>query len=304
MQDQIRQIQERCKVAFAKAKELYGLDLSNVGIRFDLKGRAAGMACMRGVRGAPHFYMRFNRDMLTREAFEHQLNNTVPHEVAHIVCFMNPKLGRNHDSGWERVCIALGGTGLTRHQEEVVMGKGTTYEYTTDRGHKVRIGDRHHRKVQAGNPLIFRKGKGAINQFCSYSIVGMNGRTLANPIVRQAPNAPANIEAAVRSEQPNAEEMARRAALVEQMKKAQSMLKPVQRPAPVLTPAVAARPAATGESKAAISRRIMLAGYNSRKGYETIIAEMIAANGYDRQLARATFKANAPKVGIPASFYS
>jgi len=296
MQDQIRQIQERCKVAFAKAKELYGLDLSNVGIRFDLKGRAAGMACMRGVRGAPHFYMRFNRDMLTREAFEHQLNNTVPHEVAHIVCFMNPKLGRNHDSGWESICIALGGTGLTRHQEKVVMGKGTTYEYTTDRGHKVRIGDRHHKYVQGGGKLTCRKGKGSVNQFCSYSIVGMNGRTLANPIVRQAPNAPANIEAAVRSEQPNAEEMARRAVMVEELRRRQAVR--------VLTPVVAARPAATGESKAAISRRIMLAGYKAGKAYETIIAEMIAANDYDRQLARGTFKANAPKVGIPASFYS
>lgn len=296
MQDQIRQIQERCKVAFAKAKELYGLDLSKIDVRFDLKGRAAGMACMRGMRGTPYFYMRFNRDMLTREAFEHQLNNTVPHEVAHIVCFMNPKLGRNHDSGWERVCIALGGTGLTRHSEEVVMGKGTTYEYTTSNGHKVRVGDRHHRRIQGGETLTWRKGKGSVNQFCSYSIVGMNGRTLANPIVKQAPNHPAQIEQAVRGTQPDAVEMARRAAMVEELRRRQA--------AHVLAPAVVARPAVAGESKAATSRRIMLAGYKGGKSYETIIAEMIAANGYDRQLARGTFRANAPKIGIPSSFYA
>lgn len=300
MQDQIQQIQERCKAAFAKAKELYGLDLSNVGVRFDLKGRAAGQAYRRG----DQYGMRFNRDMLTREAFDHVLNNTVPHEVAHIVCFMDPRLGKNHDSGWEKVCRALGGTGHTRHQEDVVMGKGTTYEYTTTAGHKVRVGDRHHRKIQAGTTLQYRKGLGSINQFCAYSIVGHRGRTLANPIVRQAANHPANIEAAIRAPQPEAAEMARRAAMVEELRRRQAITAPVQRPAPVLAPLVAAQPAVAGESKAATSRRIMLAGYKGGKSYETIIAEMIAANGYNRQLARGTFKANAPKIGIPGSFYA
>ena len=60
----------------------------------------------------------------------------------------------------------------------------------------------------------------------------------------------------------------------------------------------------TGESKAAISRRIMLSGFKGGKSYEEIIAAMQAANGYDRQLARGTFKANAHKVGIPESFYA
>lgn len=300
MSTQIQQIQERCQQIIAKAKELYGLDMSGVQIRFDLRGRAAGQAVMRGI----HFAVRFNRDMLTRSAFDHVLNNTAPHEFAHIACFMNPNLGRNHNSGWERVCLALGGSGATRHKEDVVMGKGTTYEYITDNGHKVRIGDRHHRKVQAGTTLTFRKGKGAITRACTYSIVGMNGRTLANPIVKRPIGQPAVIEEMAREPQPAAAEMARRAAMVEELRRVQAMLRPVQRPNPALAPVAAARPAAPGESKAATSRRIMLAGYRAGHGYEAIISAMIAANGYDRQLARATFRANAPKIGIPASFYA
>lgn len=297
--EQIQQIRARCAVALAKAKELYGLDLSNAEIRFDLKGRAAGQAYRRGGR----YGMRFNFDMLKREAFDHVLNNTVPHEIAHLVCFANPMLGRGHDYGWARVCTALGGTGATRHQEEVVMGKGTTYEYTTNNGSKVRVGDKHHRSIQAGRTLTWRGGKGSVNQFCTYSIVGISGRTLDNPIVRQAPNAPAVIEQAMRAPQPDAVEMARRAMMVEALRRQQLNAKPVQRPVPVLTPVVTVRAAVAGESKAATSRRIMLAGYIAGKSYTTIIDEMITANGYDRQLARGTFKANAPKVGIPATFY-
>lgn len=288
----------RCKEVVALAKTLYGIDMSQVQIGW-CKGRAAGKAGGKRLYDTvmSNYYVKFNYDMLSREAVEHVDANTVPHEYAHILGYINPeRFGRKHNALWAKTCRELGGNGVRCHDEEVVMGKGTTYEYTTTKGHTVRIGDRHHRKVQAGTTITFRKGKGAINQFCSYSIVGMNGRTLANPIVRQAPNAPAVIEQALRAPQPDAVEMARRAAMVEELRRRQM----TRVPAPV----VAARPAVAGESKAAISRRIMLAGYNGRKGYETIIAEMIAANGYDRQLARATFKANAHKVGIPESFYA
>jgi hypothetical protein len=92
--------------------------------------------------------------------------------------------------------------------------------------------------------------------------------------------------------------------MVEALRRAQVVTNTVRRLELVLTPAVTVRPAAPGESKAAISRRIMLSGFRAGHSYETIINAMIAANGYDRQLARGTFKANAPKIGIPASFYA
>src|SRR5574337_453766 len=105
MQTQAQLILDKCNEVVAKARELYGLDLSKVQIRMDLRGRAAGVAMRRG----GIYTVRFNRDMMTREAFDHVLNNTVPHEFAHIVCFMNPSLGKNHDYGWARVCERLGG---------------------------------------------------------------------------------------------------------------------------------------------------------------------------------------------------
>lgn len=92
--------------------------------------------------------------------------------------------------------------------------------------------------------------------------------------------------------------------MVEELRRRQLVITPRPNPVHVPTPAVTLRPAAPGESKAATSRRIMLAGYRAGQSYETIISAMIAANGYDRQLARGTFKANAPKIGIPSTFYA
>lgn len=266
-----QQIIDKCKAVFVKAKELYGMELlDKVGIRFDLKGRSAGMACRRGTQ----YYMRFNRDMLTREAFEHVINDTVPHEIAHIVCFMNRSLGSNHDAGWARVCRQLGGSGARTHDEEVVYGKGTTYEYTTDRGHKVRMGDRHHAVVQAGRTLRYKGGKGTVTKECQYSIVGVQGRTLAAPRTIVPPKSVAPTPAPmvrVVTTQPIA-----RAAVVPD--------------APHF---------AAGASKASIARSIMLAGHTRGQTYEQIITAMMLACGYDRQLARATYKANAAKVGVP-----
>lgn len=277
-----QQIIDKCKEVFAKATELYGLDMGRVGIRFDLRGRAAGMACRRGAQ----YYMRFNRDMLTREAFDHVLNDTVPHEIAHIVCFMNPALGSNHNSGWERVCVALGGNGARCHKEDVVHGKGYTYEYTTDRGHTVRIGDKHHAHVQRGMPISFKRGMGTIRLNSPHSIVGHAGRTLPTPIVRvAAPTKEVPVQAIVPASVPVANPV------VQAARGSYTIGVAAPRTPATVMPA--------GTSKAAMARAIMLSGHSRGESYENIIAAIMHATGHDRQLARATFKANAAKVGCP-----
>lgn len=256
-----QQIIDKCKAVVEKAKTLYGVDLSNVRVSFDLKGRCAGVASMQ----YGQYMVRFNRDMLTREAFDHVLNDTVPHEYAHIVCFMNPRLGRNHDYGWANVCRQLGGSGGRCHSEEVVYGKGTTYEYVTDRGHKVRLSDKLHKKVRAGQVLRYRKGLGNVSLASAYTIVGMQGRSINNA-------------ATVAPVQPTA---------------------PVAPVAPV-APRVEREHA--GETKANKVRRIMRSGYQEGKTYEEILNAMMLVTGHTRSLSRSYFKFNAAKCGIPESF--
>lgn len=280
MQDQIQRIKDRCNAVVLKAKELYGIDLSTVQVRFDLRGRCAGQA----MRKAGVYIVRFNRDMLTREAFNHVHDNTVPHEYAHIICFMNPSLGRNHDSGWERVCRALGGSGSTRHQEEVVYGKGATYEYITTAGHAVRLSQQRHARIQQGGTLTYRRGLGMVNKACAFKIVGIAGQTINNSMAVHKPST------AVAS--PMVREFLEEVPVL-----------PATNFRVVAVTQTAAKPSRwQGDSKAAKSREIMAFGYQNKWTYEMIITEMQKENGYDRQLARGTFKANAPRVGIPSTF--
>lgn len=264
------QVLARCQAVVLRARELYNLDLSVVQISFNLRGRAAGRAEARGFLGSRSYTVKFNADMLTREAADHILQDTIPHEYAHIICFMKPELGRNHDSGWRRVCESLGGSGARCHQEAVVYGRGRTYEYITDRGHPVRLSERRHRYIQTGGVLRYRQGMGMVSRAQSYSIVGEGGRSI-QPVEPAAPAAPAAPTA------------------------------PVATPPAARMPVLPQQP---GTSKASRARLIMQQGYGRSASYEEIIRVMMTMIGYDRQLARATFKANAPKVGIPLSFYS
>jgi predicted SprT family Zn-dependent metalloprotease len=252
----------------AKGNALFGTILPPLAVQFDLKGGAAGAACKRGTRQ----YLRFNTDMMQRAAWEHVINNTVPHEVAHSFCQFNPRLGANHDRGWQRVCALLGGNSTRCHREEVVYGKGNTYEYTTSNGSTVRMSDKYHNHVQSGRPLTYKKGKGTVTRDCAYTIVGVRGQSLATPIV------PRTAPAAQVAPTP-------RQAIVAEARTSFTI--------------GSAPTVASGASKASIARAIMLSGHTRGESYENIIAAIMHATGHDRQLARATFKANAPKIGIP-----
>jgi predicted SprT family Zn-dependent metalloprotease len=279
MQAQANEIRAKCAAVFEQAKLAWPyMDFSKVAVRFDLKGRSAGQAGRRG----DQYFMRFNADMLTREAFDHLLNETVPHEIAHIVCFMDPSLGWNHNTGWTTVARKLGCSGKRYHTEEVVRGKGTTYEYTTDRGHKVRVGDKHHAHVQQGGALRYKHGKGTIaGRTCTYSIVGYQGRTLSSPVHKGGEvGAP-----------------------VQQKPVITAAILPAIKTFTIGVAPVAPKPAAplfnSGESKASVARAIMLSGHRSGKTYDEIIAAIMHATGHNRQLSRSYYKNNAVKVGVP-----
>lgn len=165
------------------AGERYGLDTSMVKIRFDLRGRSAGQAgCRIGMGGKTHdHYVRFNVQMITNEGFDHVYNETIPHEIAHVICYMNPSLGRNHDAGWQRVCVALGGKGDRCHEQAVVYANGNTYTYTTTTGHQVNMSQQRHRRVMQGGSYSVR-GKGEINKTCTWTRYVAAAETIAAPV--------------------------------------------------------------------------------------------------------------------------
>jgi SprT protein len=94
-----------------KAEEIYGHKMPEMQVGFNLKGRVAGYAMRKyGV-----YSVRFNHVILAGNQWEAFIKEVVPHEVAHIVCYAYPELGRNHDYGWRSVCVKLGGSGARCH---------------------------------------------------------------------------------------------------------------------------------------------------------------------------------------------
>lgn len=167
--ERMQAVRAKVNELIGQANEQFGIELPPIDVRFDLRGRAAGMAGRKG----NVYFMRFNRDMLTNSGWDHLINDTVPHELAHIVCFFKPSLGRNHDAGWKSVCRRLGGTGERCHSEEVVYAKGRTYRYKTTQGHVISVSERIHKKIQLGHTYTVRR-KGGLNRECEYELYRAN----------------------------------------------------------------------------------------------------------------------------------
>jgi len=166
---------ERCQEVRVKVAALIaqyetrtGQKVPHIDIRFDLRGRAAGMASARGW----NYSMRFNKDMMMNAGWDHLINDTVPHELAHIICFANGT-DRGHGYNWKRTCQALGGSGERCHTEAVTYAKGRTFVYTTSTGHTVNLSEVKHRRIQQGAGYTFKdRTKGRLDKTCAYSLLG------------------------------------------------------------------------------------------------------------------------------------
>ena len=162
------QITNRVRELREKAAKVFQVKVPEVHVSFDLKGTCMAKAYRRG----SDYMIRFNAAFF-ETAWEHVLYDTVPHEMAHIVCFAHPSLGKNHDSGWKSVCVRLGGTGHRCHNEQVVFAKGKTYKYITTTGAEVRISQVVHKRILSGrvydNPR--KAGGGEIHAGCKWTLL-------------------------------------------------------------------------------------------------------------------------------------
>lgn len=143
---------------FALAKKLFNVDLSGVEIRFDLHSkRTIGMACARGNMFERRYLIRYNpARMKNYDAFK----PTIPHEVAHIVCYMRPELGSRHNPGWKRVCRALGGDGqrcasfervaaMSGNADQPIQTQSRNkFKYTSPRGVTIEVSHLVHSRIQ------------------------------------------------------------------------------------------------------------------------------------------------------------
>ena len=136
------------------AENLYDINCGLLKLKTTLKGKTAGKAIMSFKYGLPVLEINLNINAIngTQEQRNHILNNTIPHEMAHIVNYLKPSTGKNHDRGWKNVCRRLGGDGQARYSSRAVgnISSSLNYEYNVN-GATVTLGKVRHNRLQKGS---------------------------------------------------------------------------------------------------------------------------------------------------------
>ncbi len=113
--------------AWRRANDFYGLSLAVPEVDFSLKGRSAGQACWRRVKikklwrtiWSEHMSIRLNLDAYRLDS-QDMVNDTIPHEVSHLIAqTLTPeKRLRPHGKEWQQVmreCFGIHQAHRTHH---------------------------------------------------------------------------------------------------------------------------------------------------------------------------------------------
>jgi predicted SprT family Zn-dependent metalloprotease len=124
-------------------------------------GGIAGQA-----RGCLHIKVNLT---LARQNPDYICNNTIPHEIAHIIC-AHFGWDRGHGKNWKRVAVSLGCTGercfnaAETGMTPVKLRQRNRYEYVASCGTVVWLSDVMHNKVTNGQQRILASTKGRISK--------------------------------------------------------------------------------------------------------------------------------------------
>lgn len=157
------QVLEKFNNLVEVSRTILKIDLPEIEVRFDLRGRSAGQAKCKSFWGkTSDFVVRFNRDMINGNGFDHIINDTVPHELAHIIAyFTGTDFG--HGKAWKKLCIALGGSGERCHNEEVTPARVMQeFLYNTTCGRVVKVSKIRHNRIQNENRVYSLSNGGKI----------------------------------------------------------------------------------------------------------------------------------------------
>ena len=175
-----QKIVERSKELVAFANERFNITLPEITFDFNkLKGtRVCGRACRRANKSI----IQINSALLIQSDadWKDALLDTLPHELAHVVCQFNPHLGRGHNAGWRLVAAALGATPkATGIASKIIYAKGETYIYTLANGQTVNLSYKKHNAIQAGANFTMKKSGLALNRLCSFTVLDQGTVSIA-----------------------------------------------------------------------------------------------------------------------------
>jgi|GEM_PF-3404077 len=147
----------------AKARQLFPaftLQDEDLPIVFTQSGRVAGMAKRKG----DIYNIEFNVEAILRD-WEEMVNNTIPHEMAHIVDMFLHGGRSSHGPRWQSIAYALGCNPRRTHNIPLTKARRPRrYLYIASCGTQIELGSRHHRRVSKGETFIVKKTGGSIRK--------------------------------------------------------------------------------------------------------------------------------------------
>ena len=160
---------EQTHLLLAKAAARFGIEMPEAEVRFDLRGKSAGMAVFHHRRRP---LIRYNRTLLNEngDAF---IQRTVPHEVAHLVAreLHGPAI-KPHGNEWREI-MAFFGADSSRCHNFAVPEQGRRrmryFPYRCGCQEHQLSAIRHHRSL-AGVSYLCRRCGSALRQVCTETI--------------------------------------------------------------------------------------------------------------------------------------
>lgn len=141
------------------------VNLENVNILFDLRGKTAGYAGRKHGR----WFIRLNRDLMATNPSQ-MMDEVIPHEVAHLVVMYLQSIGmcrrteRPHGALWKTVCKRLGGNGERCHSMEVQRVRKTkVYAYNID-GTILWVSATRHNRIMSETCTYSYKGISVVSE--------------------------------------------------------------------------------------------------------------------------------------------
>lgn len=154
----VRECQTNARERFPSFK----LTDEELPIVFVFSGQVAGMAKRR----KNVFNLEFNVEAILKDRDE-MINNTIPHEMAHIVDMYLYGGRSSHGHRWQAIIHALGGSPERTHTIPLTKARRSRrYLYEASCGTTVEVGPRHHKSVQTGGKLLLKKTGGKITRSC------------------------------------------------------------------------------------------------------------------------------------------
>jgi SprT protein len=162
-----------------RAEKIYGVKYKMPIVKYDLRGKTAGRACMT----RSTLTVKFN-SVLLMEFTDDYIKRTVPHELAHTIDWVRHpenynRYGRKnilHGNSWKNIMVTLGADYSRCHSFDTTKSavrESVKHVYSCQTcAAEMKLGAVRHKRMQSGASKYWKRGCG---RHAGFTYVGLDG---------------------------------------------------------------------------------------------------------------------------------